>query len=144
MSVTVLLIDLWHYTAVAVLASESLRVPGLNVVVLPSSDALYFLVIPPVIVDLLHALYLLSRVARRQHDGSDTMLKTAVLQGAVSGVVAIDSRVIKQSCSGNKNPVTIIRLMPQGKGFMLLNRIVTAMFGVDPRFVAGNASRTHS
>lgn len=107
MSVTFLLIDLLHYTAVAVLASDS-------------------------------------RVARRQHDEVDTVLQAAAPQGSVSGLVAIDHRVIKQSHSGNDSRRTKVRLTPQGEGFMLLNRIVTATFGIDPQFVARSASRTHS
>lgn len=144
MSVTFLLIDLWHYTAVPVLASESLWVPGLSMVALPWSGTLYFLVIPPVIIDLSCAWYLLSRVARRQHDEVDTVLQAAAPQGSVLGLVAIDHHVIKQSHSGNDSRRTEVQLTPQGEGFMLLNRIVTATFGIDPHFVARSASRTHS
>ena len=102
-----------------------------------------FLVLLPVTVDRSVSVYLLSTIEQREDSGvTSAQLQKSFVDGYVVRMGAIDRRIDEQRKSGN---VTVdaggkVHLTKQGEHFMSLSRMVSRLFGTDPRFVSGGTS----
>ena len=104
-----------------------------------------FLVLLPVTVDRSVSVYLLSTIEQQQETGIDeSNLQRAFINGYVVGMGAIDRRIDEQRKSGNivVTPDGKVQLTAQGRRFMALSRLVSALFGTDPRFVNASTKRS--
>ena len=122
-----------------------LRDPSLAVAAAAVSFSLNvcFLVLLPVTVDRSVTVYLLSRIEQQQSPVAPRALEQEFVGGYVRDMHAIDRRIDEQRRSGN---IAVgsdgkVVLTDQGRSFMAFSRAVARLFGTDPRFVGGTATR---
>ena len=102
-----------------------------------------FLVLLPVTVDRSVSVYLLSTIEQREDSGvTSAQLQKSFVDGYVVRMGAIDRRIDEQRKSGNVSVDAggMVHLTKQGEHFMSLSRMVSRLFGTDPRFVSGGTS----
>jgi hypothetical protein len=99
-----------------------------------------FLVLLPVTVDRSISVYLLATIDSQQQGGiAAKELEHAFVDGYVVKMGTVDRRIDEQRRSGNISitPDGRVHLTDQGRRFMAFGRLVTRLFGTDPRFVSG-------
>jgi hypothetical protein len=98
---------------------------------------LTFFVLGPVTVDRSVSVFMLSRLAQANAPLTADDLKGAFADRYLGEWDQVGRRLKEQISSGNvdQTPEGSYRLTPQGRSFMLTARIMSRLFGGDPRFV---------
>ena len=98
---------------------------------------LTFFVLGPVTVDRSMSVFMLSSLAESQAPLTADDLKAAFAVRYLREWDQIGRRLKEQLTSGNvdQTPEGSYRLTPQGRSFMLTARVMSRLFGGDPRFV---------
>jgi hypothetical protein len=100
---------------------------------------LTFFVLGPVTVDRSMSVFMLSRLADASAPLTVEDLKVAFTDRYLREWDQISRRLKEQISSGNvdQTPEGSYRLTPQGRSFMKTARVMSRLFGGDPRFVGG-------